>query len=295
MPAVFSFPEDGKKTPKYKGACTYLIVSPDGKPYVGQAQKFHKRMGNHKSEGELAWIHHAKWQEDKSNKKVAAICFAINKYGWENMKIIILEKYSEWTQQQLDDREKHFISYYDSYKNGYNCNEGGNGGGPTHHTAETKAKMSATRMGHTHTPTKPLTSCLIKEEYADGTQLVEFVSYASAREAEAKTGVSNQNIAQCCLKKVNSAGGRFWHFTQEDDLVGEHRVPRIGDKPRVCLKRAVFSESPEGVKQLHESGSAAGRTLSELTSKKFDISAISKCCNPKYKTTHHHKYKFYFA
>ena len=140
---------------------------------------------------------------------------------------------------------------------------------------------------------KPITSCLIKKEYADGTQLVEFVSYASAREAEAKTGVSNGNISDCCRKKRNSAGGFFWHFTQ-DDLVGEHIVPRIGDKPNP-FRRAVVSVSPEGVNQLHAGGSAAKRDLSELTGKKFSSGSISECCNPKHKRTHHHGYKFWFA
>ena len=268
---------------KFNGACTYLICSPNGKPYVGQAKKFRKRMWAHKSDGKLAWINHAKWKADKNKHKVCAISFAINKYGWKNMEITILQKYSVWDQQLLDSREQYFIRFYDSLKNGYNSTEGGNGGGHPH-TAEAKARMS-----------KPVTSCLIKEEYADGTQLVEFVSFASAREAEAKTVVSYQDISACCLKKQNSAGGFFWHFTQKDDLVGEHIVPRIGDKPRVLLRRALVSVSPEGVKQLHEGNSAAKRTLSELTGKKFDQGSISKCCNPKYKATHHLKYKFYHA
>ena len=283
---------------KYNGACTYLILSPKGTPYVGQAQKFHRRMWGHKSKGKLAWINHAKWKAGKHKHKVCAICFAIHKYGWENMRVIILEKYSEWTQQLLDDREQYFIRFYDSLKNGYNCNEGGNRAGVIKHTAEAKAKISAKQMGNTNSLTKPVTSCLIKEEYADGTQLVEFVSYASAAEAEAKTGVSNADISNCCLKKKNSAGGRFWHFTKEDELEGLHRVPRIGDKPTVgksTHKRALFSESPGGVTQLHESAAAAGRDLSELTGKKFSQGHISSCCNPKSKRTRHFKYTFYFA
>ena len=75
-------------------------------------------------------------------------------------------------------------------------------------------------------------------------------------------------------------------------------MPRIGDKPTVgksTHKRALFSESPGGVTQLHESAAAAGRDLSELTGKKFSRGNISNCCNPKYKTSHHHGYRFYHA
>ena len=72
MPVVFSLPEDGKSTPKYNGACTYLICSPDGTPYVGQTKKFRKRMRDHKSDGKRAWINHAKHQAGKRKYKVSA-------------------------------------------------------------------------------------------------------------------------------------------------------------------------------------------------------------------------------
>jgi len=289
MPAVFSLPEDGKKTPKYNGACIYLIVCPDATPYVGQAQKFQKRMWAHKSDGKLAWIHHAKYQAGKCKNKVCAISFAINKYGWENMEIIILQKYFVWDQQLLDSHEQYFIRFYNSFKNGYNSNEGGNRCKAHPPTEKTKAKISASNMG---IGAKPVTSCKIKKEYADGTQLVEFVSYASATEAQRQTGVYQGDISKCCLKKRNSVGGRYWHFTEEDELVGEHRVPRIG-RMLYSYKRALFSESPEGVKLLHESTLAAKSTLLKLTGIKFNPGNISNCCNGD--RTTHHKYKFYFA
>ena len=293
LPFVFFFPENGKKTPKYNGACIYLIVSPDGTPYVGQAKKFCKRMGCHKSNGKRAWINHAKHQEGKG-KKVAAISFGINKHGWENFEITILQKYSVWDQQLLDSREQYFICFYDSFKNGYNCNEGGNRCKPHPHTEETKAKISAKKMGHTNTPTKPVTSREILESYADGTQLVKFVQYPSAMEAETQTGVGHAHISACCNEKVKSAGNRFWHFTKDGDLVGEHRVQSIGDMPPPHW-RAVISKSPGGKKQRHEGPCAAGRTLSKLTKKKFSPGAITMCCSSKYKRTHHHGYTFCYA
>ena len=292
LPAVFSFPEDGEKTPKYNGACIYLICSPRGKPYVGQAKKFRKRMWDHKSNGKLAWIHHAKHQAGKRKTKVQSISFAINKHGWENMEITILQKIFVWDQQLLDSREQYFIRFYDSFKNGYNSNEGGNRCKSHPHTEETKAKMSAKMMGHTNTPTKPVTSREIKEQFADGTQLVRFDLYASAAEAERKTKVSSSNITQCCLGKKKSAGNRFWHFTKDDDLVGEHRVDNIIVKPPPNA-RALVSKSPDGEKQQHEGSRAAARTLSKSTGKKFDQSNITKCC--KGNATHHHGYTFCYA
>ena len=167
---------------------------------------------------------------------------------------------------------------------GYNSNKGG--GGVTRHTEEAKAKMSA------NTEKKPVTSREIKEEYADGTQLVEFVLYASAAEAERKTRVGSSHIAACCNEKRNLAGKRFWHYTKEDDLVGEHRVDNIIIKPPPNA-RAVISKSPGGEKQRHEGARAAARTLSRLTKKKFSDSTISACC--KGKRTYHHGYTFCYA
>ena len=272
---------------KYNGACTYLIVAPTLKPYVGQTKEFRDRMKNHTSDGKQARINHEKWKAGK-HVKVPAISFAINKYGWENMCISILEKYSD--QQLLDDREKHFIRFYDSFKNGYNCNEGGGGNSGHTHTEEAKAKMG---MG-----AKPVTSSLIKKEYADGTQLVEFVLYASACEAERETGVAQGTISACCNKKNKSAGGRRWFFTEKNHppqiiKVGTIRVPRIGDMPRPSThKRKLFSESPSGEKQLHEGQGAAMRTLS-TEKKKFNRGNISSCCNGE--RPHHWGYKFWYA
>ena len=249
-------------------------------------------MNNHKSNGKLAWINHAKWQAGKRKNKVPSISFAINKHGWENFEITILQKYVVWDQQLLDSREQYLIRFYDSFKNGYNSNEGGNRCKAPPHTGETKAKISAKKMGHTNTPTKPVTSREIKEQFADGTQRVEFVSYASAMEAATKTGVANSDISACCNEKNKSAGNRFWHFTKEDDLVGEHRVDNIIVKPPPNA-RAVISTSPNGEKQRHEGGRAAGRTLSKATGKKFDSSTISACCRGD--RTHHLGYKFWFA
>lgn len=91
---------------------------------------------------------------------------AIKKYGRENFKKEILEECS--TQQQLDDREIFWISFYKSNEIGYNIMEGGNGGV---HSVETKIKMSIKHMGvknnfykKTHTDeTKKILSEKMKE------------------------------------------------------------------------------------------------------------------------------------
>ena len=49
---------------------------------------------------------------------------AIRKYGKENFKIELIE---ECSLEQLNEREKYWIKYYDSYNSGYNSTLGGDG------------------------------------------------------------------------------------------------------------------------------------------------------------------------
>lgn len=58
---------------------------------------------------------------------------AILKYGKENF---LIETIEVCNSSQLDDREKFYISYYDSYKNGYNSTTGGQNGSKPFKTSE---------------------------------------------------------------------------------------------------------------------------------------------------------------
>ena len=275
---VFSCPEDQG----YNGRVIYMFAGPLGKGYIGKSVTFKDRMSKHrrnayaKKDGD--WVCNSIWKK------------AIRRIGWDNLRVVILEFVGE--EESLDDKERYWIAKLNTqYPSGYNSNKGGGGRAPGFEVSEeTKAKLSAKAAK------KPVTSCEIKESYADGTQLVEFVQYTSAREAERQTGVNNAHITACCLEKKKSAGNRFWHYTKEGDLVGEHRVRSIGDVPmpgNEQRKRAVISKSPGGKKQRHEGGHAAKRTLSKSTGKKFSQGHISACCRGE--RTHHHGYTFCYA
>jgi hypothetical protein len=275
---VFSCPEDQG----YHGKVIYMFAGPLGKGYIGKASDAHKRIHRHRGEAYAKkdgdWVCNSIWKQ------------AIRRIGWENLRVVILEFVGE--DESLEERERYWIAKLKTQDpDGYNSNKGGGGPAPGayKHTEEAKAKISAKMMG---VGAKPVTSREIKHQFADGTQLVEFVLYASAAEAGRKTGFHATHITACCLEKVSSAGNCFWHHTKDGDLVGEHRVDNIRVKPPPHA-RAVFSTSPGGKKQRHEGGSAAGRTLSKSTGKKFSQSAISACC--KGERTHHHGYTFCYA
>lgn len=50
---------------------------------------------------------------------------AIRKYGAENFTISLVEEVAD---EELNDKEKYYINYYDSYHTGYNATLGGDGG-----------------------------------------------------------------------------------------------------------------------------------------------------------------------
>ena len=85
----------------------------NGKIYIGKTMRSIKQ----------------RWKEHLANIKKEEcknrpLYRAINKYGAENFSI---EKIEECSDIILSDREKYWIEYYNSFKNGYNATKGGDG------------------------------------------------------------------------------------------------------------------------------------------------------------------------
>ena len=76
---------------------------------------------------------------------------AIDKYGEENFDRYIIDV--GYSKEELDEREKYWIAYYDTFEGSkhYNCTEGGEGVGSGENNPakrpEVRAKMSETRKG----------------------------------------------------------------------------------------------------------------------------------------------------
>lgn len=80
----------------------------NNKIYIGQSRSIEDRFTGH--------LYEAKHQPR------SRIDSAIKKYGISNFSIEIIEECSE---EELDDKEKFWIAFYDSYNNGYNDTPGG--------------------------------------------------------------------------------------------------------------------------------------------------------------------------
>lgn len=84
----------------------------NGKCYVGQSIDIYRRWYSHQNP--------KSWESDRSK----ALYKAFLKYGIENFTFEIVE---ECKRKDLDAREKHWISFFNSYKGGYNMTKGGQG------------------------------------------------------------------------------------------------------------------------------------------------------------------------
>lgn len=72
---------------------------------------------------ERRWKSHQHRYTDTTNKEYDKVLYkAFRKYGIENFSFEIVE---ECTVEELREKEKYWITFYDSYKNGYNSTPGG--------------------------------------------------------------------------------------------------------------------------------------------------------------------------
>lgn len=85
----------------------------NGKCYIGQSVNIENRWKQHVYEG-------------THNRKNNKFYNAIKKYGIENFLFEIIEECS-LSSNELDQRERYWINYYDSFNNGYNSTLGGQG------------------------------------------------------------------------------------------------------------------------------------------------------------------------
>ena len=83
----------------------------NGKVYIGQSVRIKQRWSQHKAEA-------------KENRRNTLLYNAMRKYGIENFTFEVIE---ECSQEQLNEREIYWISYYDSFnkEKGYNMTPGG--------------------------------------------------------------------------------------------------------------------------------------------------------------------------
>lgn len=206
----------------------YMHISPSGKRYVG--------ITSYKNPN-------TRWQSGRGYPKNPHLSAAIEKYGWENFKHIILA--DGLTKEDAERAEIKCIKHWDlrNPEKGYNISRGGDA--PTkgwHHSEESKKKISLGNRGKIRTPEmRARNSSIVKNlpyrPYTDKSYeshrhvwrdkkravwCEELGSaFNSGTEAARFLGASRSGISQCCNHKANRVTEKGYHFrwaTEEEAI-----------------------------------------------------------------------------
>ena len=224
----------------------------------------------------------------------AVIYRAMRKYG---AGIFHIEQIEECDNSILDEREKYWIEYYNSYKNGYNSTPGG--------TALPSGKMFARlddnllhqlwdkgysiseiveKTGYSDTSIREhlyeYEKFSIEESIARGINKAaktrsqeisqwdlqgNFIqTYQSAAVASKETNITAQNIYKCLKKERETAGNYYWTYENELPIITKKQVYQY-DKQGNLIK--TFNSKAEAAKSLN-----------------LDSGSITKVCQGKRKT-----------
>ena len=228
---------------------------------------------------------------------------AIQLYGIENFQIETLEECDE---SILDDREKYWIDYYDSFRNGYNNTYGGRGNnfimtdksdvvlqlwedGLTINRIVEKTSLNVetvrsylNKQGITKEQIKEranqilreLKSIKIKQYDLNGNFIKE---WNSSIEAEKDLNINSRSIRAVCSGKRNTAGGFIWKYLNDDSPV----KLKNKTKKEVCQ----YDLNNNYIATYHSLKEAEEQTGINYTS-------ISKACNNKIKTAGKYIWKY---
>lgn len=213
----------------------------NGKSYVGQSRDVKLRKCRHLSE--LRNNRHF-------NKYLQS---AYNKYGEDNFSWSVIEYCCE---EELDDREIYWIAHYNTYKEGFNSNEGGSANRNFERTEEFKEKISE----------------IMKDVWSVADDRRKELS-------ERMIGENNPMFGR--YGELNPSYGKD-HSGDKNGMYGKHHTDKSKElnrqahlgaknkmsKPVVCIEtQVVFASQGE-----------AGRTMH------CDSSTINKCCRNVKKT-----------
>lgn len=221
----------------------YKITSPNGKIYIGQTMNFKRRKyyynsGNFKQQIKLHNnVMYYKWNPCDTIEIIEECLCGVDK---------IL----------INEREKYWILYYDSFNTGLNCNEGGHGNLGHKHTDESREKMKLSKIGIKHTEARNKK----KRELRKGKKHTE--------ESKLKMSIiKKENMNDTTKNKIRIG------LMGNQNGIGN----KGGSKKVICLNNNIIYDS---IKQAcDELGLHSG--------------GIINVCKGKYKQTKGYKFKYY--
>lgn len=178
----------------------YLHVFPNGKVYVGQTWSCPTIRWGH---GGIGY---------KSQPKMWN---AIEKYGWNNILHIIREE-GYFSQQELNNREKFWVTYYDTHNFGYNATDGGD----TSHWKNRAVYQ------------------------LDRETFVIINTYDSVAKAAASVSIDSSSIVACCERYNRTCRGFCWCYAEDYKEGWTPNLEKADYRPRVyCFETDTIYEN----------------------------------------------------
>lgn len=201
----------------------------NGKIYIGQAQNIKKRIQHHIKSRDSLYFHNA-----------------LRKYGYANFNIYILE-FAEI--DKLPDLEIYYIKKYNSFENGYNLTEGGEGMRGRHITEEQKKNIGEKNSKETWAYNYKL-NYYLKSESREG--LVELIK-------EKGYDINPQNIYDAIQNKSYSKDFTFGNSKLEAKELSELiKLPKTIEFYLYNYKTKTYSQKftsiSEGENYIRQSG-----------------------------------------
>ena len=242
--------------------CVYMHITPNGKRYIGITSLCVNR----------------RW-ENGSGYRSQVFYRAIKKYGWDNIKHIVL--FENLTQDEAEKKETELIKKYNSNnpKFGYNSNEGGQL--RCKNTEETKKKMRISQKKRFE-----------REEERD-----KLRSYAKGRTPWNKGLKTNEDVR----KKLSEAhkGKSTWikGKTHSEETKKKLSEIQIGKKLKEETKNKIHEANSYIVLKYNLNGDLIGtykgsREASKSVGKENGNSSITKCCRGEQKTAYGYIWKY---
>lgn len=248
-----------------------------------------------------------RWQDHKKNfKKLQddmAIHKAMFKYGEDNFSTEIIEECSD---EIINDREKHWIEFYNSYQNGYNSTLGGEGAlkwKPKQfyelwERGETLNEIAQHFKIDRHTVAKGLKIMGVTEleiktrslgkpvlQYSlDGKYIKRYDSLSSAAREFGSNNVSN--IKSCCQGRIKSAYNFLWKY-EADNTAIEQKVLDFKKSGKGKTKKVEQYDLNDNLIAVYNSCREAARAINAP----YHI-GINSCCLNKQKTAYGYKWKY---
>ena len=244
----------------------------------------------------------ARWKEHLNNAQTKdnVIYKAMRKYGIENFVFEIVELCSEYL---LDEREKYWIQYYDSYNNGYNMSLGGEGRKYDYKYLVSKYQQlgtiekTAKECGcHAHTVSSALKAYNITPntnslgiqrpiKQIDPKTLQVIATYNSIADAAKAMGVNNNAaISKVLSGKMNLAYGYIWKDLDDNNIISLTKIKSI-HKNQILLQ--IDKDTNKILKEFNSVKEAL-----EFLGKNPKSGDIYKVCKGQRQTAYGYKWRF---